>query len=919
MAVRTCRVGLHGRNHELFQEVDYQVVRQAHVETLKMMSQTEVEVFKRLQSENPGVEFIVRLWDDRMGTGTHPTPQQFVERMAPLMDPLRPYATKFEIHNEPNHLQRYEGWGQEDADARDFNTWYQQVFKLLKARCPWAMLGFPGLAIPHRDLEWVEICRPSVEMSDFLGVHCYWQTKSDQPRNHLVDFWGLRFKYYHEKFPTKIIDLTEVGNSNAQSGLPISDQEIATQFVEYFKELFNYSYINSAAPFILSSPDPTWDSFAWRKASGEIKPVVAAVGNLTRPTLQLAQAKPPVRERFFEITQQTVSGPFLDFFDKYGLDICGYPVSPQFDDGGIQVQYFQRVVPEEFQPGQIRLRLAGTDAMTLHQRVTELEASLAQLQAEAQAGGGVLFAPPAITDISGQLPQHPTKQYPTRPETDINTIVIHHTAVPASVGPERIASALINNRDLPGISYHYFVAADGTLYQTQPLTALTQHAYQFSAASVGVAFAGDFTDAIPTPQQLQAGGQLCAYLMRTLAISRDNIKGLGELVTHQSPGRQWLQGQKWKDLLLAQVDQALAAAPVSGQVASLQARIADLEKQLATARSEADAAGVRIADLEKQLAAAASAGNGQIAALQARIAELEKQLAAAPAGEAGGVAQPAIDDISGTLAQHPTARYQTRPVSAIQSIVLHHSAVPASVGAAQIARYQVDKQGWPGIGFHYFVTGDGLLQQTQPLEAIAYHAGDANNPTSLGICLAGNFTDQPPSAAQLAGTGQLVAWLLYKLNLPAEAIHPHKDYVATACPGNQWDGGVRWGDQFRQQVQDALAGIGAAVPVPGGKALGHYMLFWQTVDDWARDDFLGAQAYIGRFRVTAGFSVDDAKQAEYVSIVGGPLGVSPAAETLLRAAGCKVERVAGATTAETKQMLDQMAQQGQRFLTFPNQ
>jgi hypothetical protein len=248
---------------------------------------------------------------------------------------------------------------------------------------------------------------------------------------------------------------------------------------------------------------------------------------------------------------------------------------------------------------------------------------------------------------------------------------------------------------------------------------------------------------------------------------------------------------------------------------------------------------------------------------------------------------------------------------------LHHSAVPASVGAARIAQHQVDIQGWPGIGFHYFVTGDGLLQQTQPLEAIAFHAGDANNPTSLGICLAGDFTSQPPSAAQLASTVQLVTWLLYKLNLPVEAIHPHKDYIATACPGNQWDSGVRWGDQFRQQVQDALAGIGAAVPAPSGKALGHYMLFWQTVGDWARDDFLGAQTYIGRFRVTAGFSVDDAMQAEYVTIVGGPLGVSAEAETLLRTAGCRVERVAGATTAETKQMLDQMAQQGQRFLTFP--
>jgi hypothetical protein len=312
----------------------------------------------------------------------------------------------------------------------------------------------------------------------------------------------------------------------------------------------------------------------------------------------------------------------------------------------------------------------------------------------------------------------------------------------------------------------------------------------------------------------------------------------------------------------------------------------------------------------------AAAGDGRVAVLQARIADLEKQLAAAGSTGGGGVAQPAIEDVINTLSQHPTARYQTRPVSGVKTIVLHHSAVPGSVGAARIAQYQVEKQGWPGIGFHYFISDDGHVQQTQPLEVVAYHAGDANNPTSLGICLAGNFTDQPPTPAQLSATSQLTAWLMVKLNLPLDAVHAHKDYVGTACPGNQWDNGARWGEQLRRQVQDALASAGPPVTAPAGKALGHYVLFWQTVNDWAKDDFLGAQAYIGRFRVTVGFSVDDAKQAEYVTIVGGPLGVSPEAEAFLRAAGCKVERVAGNTAAETKLLFDQMAQEGRRFLTF---
>ena len=42
MATRTCRVGLHGRNHPAYEEVDYQVIREARIETMKMMNGSQV-------------------------------------------------------------------------------------------------------------------------------------------------------------------------------------------------------------------------------------------------------------------------------------------------------------------------------------------------------------------------------------------------------------------------------------------------------------------------------------------------------------------------------------------------------------------------------------------------------------------------------------------------------------------------------------------------------------------------------------------------------------------------------------------------------------------------------------------------------------------------------------------------------------
>ncbi len=283
---RRARVGLYGRNEEFFEEVDYYVIWEARIESLMMMSNTSPEVFRRIKDENPDIEFIVRLYDDRMGVGHHPTPEQFADRMLPIMQLLRPYATKFMIHNRPNHLHRFEGWGQEDADARDFTEWFLEVYEILHRDADWAELGFPGLAVPHRDLEWIEIARPAVEKADWLGVQCFWQTTPDQPTNHLTDFWGLRFKYYHEKFPDKPIVITEFGNSNAQSGLSVDNEDVARQYVEYYQELFHYPYVHSAHAFILSSPDQIWDSFTWRTVGGEVKPVVYAIRDMPRPLLE---------------------------------------------------------------------------------------------------------------------------------------------------------------------------------------------------------------------------------------------------------------------------------------------------------------------------------------------------------------------------------------------------------------------------------------------------------------------------------------------------------------------------------------------------------------------------------------------------------------------------------------------------------
>ena len=883
MAEHRTRVGLGARNDVLFPGYDYELIRRAHIETLKMMSFTDISVFERLRQKNPDLEFIVRLYDDRIRQDSRPSPASFVSKMVPVINRLKPYVTKFEIHNEPNHVEGIEGWGASDDNARSFRAWYMQVLSSLKQACPWAKFGFPGLALnsPHRDLAWLGICHDAIQASDWLGCHCYWQYG-----NMLNDQWGLRFKLYHQRFPDKKIEITEFANSTPN----LAREEIAKQYIRYFQESNKYPYVGSASAFIASSPDPGWVLFVWMKEGGEMLPVVDAVANMERKPVvvppQEPEPLPPPRERTFPETGKTVRGSFLKFFDDYGLDICGYPITEQFGEYGRPSQYFQRVGLEELKSGKIRLKLVGTETWTSRTKIAKLKARIEELSKRPPVIGP---AKPPIEAIVDELPTHAAKRYPSRALTDIDQIVIHHTATSPTVTPQRLAEYQVRKLDRAGIIYHFVVAADGTIYQTNKLETVSDHAFSRNQNSIGVCFPGNFTKAIPTTAQLEAGGQLGAWLLGSLRLAPSQIVGLGEFVNTQSPGKQWLSGQCWKDKLMAEVEAALEA-------------------------SSKDQA-VLIASLREQ-----------IEALQDEIEKLKQQPPTppsppAPEPEPSGISRPPIQDLIDALPKHEEKQYGTRSLEDIQMLVVHHSAVAPTVGPRRIAEYHVKNLDWPGIGYHLLVAADGVIYQGNALKTVSTHAGRKGNPWGVGICFLGRFMKGVlPPPAQLRAGAHLLAWLLQELDLDLEAIKGHQELMQTACPGNQWLKGKKWKEMLRQEIvkiqQEASRPGPIPIPPLGAKPLYHYVLFWAHDGKWADKDWLNAQSYIGVFRPTAGFSPDDAAQAEYVTIVGGPLGVSKQVEDWLGSVGCKVDRIAGEDEADTKRILDELVQQGKRFQDF---
>lgn len=224
---------------------------------------------------------------------------------------------------------------------------------------------------------------------------------------------------------------------------------------------------------------------------------------------------------------------------------------------------------------------------------------------------------------------------------------------------------------------------------------------------------------------------------------------------------------------------ALPATPVIGdtEVAQLTQRMTTLESQM-------------------------KALQNQLAQMQSLVQQLVNQQSQ-PSQPPVAVPPPPIQNIINQLKRDPNQQFPIRPLNQIDLLIIHHTAINPTVGADRIAEHRVDKQGWPGIGYHYFITGDGLIQQTNELTTEATHAGSFN-PSALGICFAGDFTQVAPPPAQIEAGAQLIAWLLGQFNLSLDAVRGYKELVNTQSPGLQWDDGLRWGDTLRAKIQAYL-------------------------------------------------------------------------------------------------------------------
>ncbi len=569
-----------------------------------------------------------------------------------------------------------------------------------------------------------------------------------------------------------------------------------------------------------------------------------------------------------------------------------------------QLQVLEAQLSElEAQNQQLRLRSdhEHNEASRLQAQVTQMQAELLDLRRRLEAQPTVVDTGLRLHVISDRLPRD-GRRYIARPADQVQMLVIHHTGVAFDAPLEEIAAT--HRKEWPGILFDFVIDAKGEIYQTQPLEQVANVPEPYVRNAVQIAFAGDFSKGgEPAPAQIAAGGRLLAWLrQRFPQVEPQAIRGLSEHIPSLSPGGEWNSGRTWKRSLLASAGIIQADEEAGALARELQERVTRLEGDLAAAQREA--------------AAAAEQRSALIAEKNQLRAELETRSMAA---QTFVVPKPPLRVIVEQLPKHPTLRYERRSLSQITHIAVHHTAAPPRMGPARIAELHVaadpsrGKEAWPGIGYHFFVHEDGSIDQTNYLETASYHVFRHYGYT-VGVVFAGSFMNgKIPSSAQLRSGAHLIAWLMQELRVPLARVWGHREFPdnQTVCPGGEWTQGNRWRDLLFERIEQVVSGAGL-------KTTRHYLLFWQReqAGQAGREDLVNSLAYIARFRPTVGFSPEEARAAEFVTIVGGETGVSRSVEQMLVQAGCKVERIAGRDGAETGLLLAELVRAGRRFRSF---
>lgn len=136
-------------------------------------------------------------------------------------------------------------------------------------------------------------------------------------------------------------------------------------------------------------------------------------------------------------------------------------------------------------------------------------------------------------------------------------------------------------------------------------------------------------------------------------------------------------------------------------------------------------------------------------------------------------------------AQPPTGEFAEHT---IERITVHHTAAVIEdnrLAPAITRQHQADHQGlgWPDLAYHFVIDRNGHIYQGRPDTAVGDTRTNYDPTGHLLIALKGNFEEQDLTEAQLESLVAMLAWGVGEFRVLPTEITGHRDWAATACPG----------------------------------------------------------------------------------------------------------------------------------------
>lgn len=107
--------------------------------------------------------------------------------------------------------------------------------------------------------------------------------------------------------------------------------------------------------------------------------------------------------------------------------------------------------------------------------------------------------------------------YPSDLRGALNTIVIHHSAIP-DASPAEIQDLHMDRRGFADIAYHFLIDSEGVIFEGRDINVRGAHVQGFNTGSVGIVLIGNFSETVPTQAQTGSLESLVDYLRYTYEI-----------------------------------------------------------------------------------------------------------------------------------------------------------------------------------------------------------------------------------------------------------------------------------------------------------------------------------------------------------------------------------------------------------------